>query len=69
MARDRERASPARRRPRAVARCGGITLFESLAVLITLNLLFAGKAGMNLDDIRLGLLGALFGVGIGIGCL
>jgi acyl-[acyl-carrier-protein]-phospholipid O-acyltransferase / long-chain-fatty-acid--[acyl-carrier-protein] ligase len=47
----------------------GITWFESLAALIMLDLLLAGKTSMNLDDIRLGILGALAGVGVGLGCL
>jgi acyl-[acyl-carrier-protein]-phospholipid O-acyltransferase/long-chain-fatty-acid--[acyl-carrier-protein] ligase len=45
----------------------GITYFESLGALVMLNMLLVGKAVMALDDVRIGMIAAFAGIGVGCG--
>jgi len=47
----------------------GLTCFETLGALVLLNVLLLGKDSMRTDDVHIGLLGALAGIGIAIGAL
>ncbi len=45
----------------------GIAIFEFLCALVMLDMIVVGKSQMNLDDLRIGMLGAVVGLGAGIG--
>ena len=47
----------------------GLTYFETLGALVLLNVLLLGKDSMRTDDLHIGLLGALAGIGIAVGAL
>lgn len=46
---------------------GGITVFEFLCALVMLDMILVAKTQMGLEDLRIGLLGAVVGLGAGIG--